>query len=165
MAEKKFAGLNGPVESAEVCADYEAAQVFDRLKVGKLGVYYREGFKTRFLRYAEMERAFLRVQEVRGRMCCGRAFWAYFRMVFVCGGKEYDDVMSEDEQLMRDALAAVAAAGLIVAEGEGESGMPLVSRLPELYTAAGRLLKVKISEESLLKNNSNRVYMPANGEL
>ena len=117
MAEKKFAGLNGPVESAEISADFEAAQSFDRLQVGRLGVYYREGFKTRFLRYAEMERAFLRVQEVRGRMCCGQAFWAYFRMVFVCGGKEYDEVMSENEQLMRDALDAVAAAAPELAIG------------------------------------------------
>jgi hypothetical protein len=110
MAEKKFAGLSGPVESDEVRADHEAAQDFKCLKVGKLGVYYREGLKTRFFAYEELERAFLRVQEVRGRMCCGQAFFAYFRMVLVAGGKEYDYAMSEDEQLMRDALSAIAAA-------------------------------------------------------
>ena len=110
MADKTFAGLDGPVSGPSYDADFETAQKFDRLRVGKLGVYYRDGFKTRFLRYAEMERAFLRVQEVRGRMCCGQAFWAYFRMVFVCGGKEYDNVLSEDEALMDEALAAVAAA-------------------------------------------------------
>ena len=107
MAENKFAGLSGPVESDAVCADFDAAQKFDKLRVGRLGVYYKEGFKTRYLAYEGMERAFIRVQEVRGRMCCGQAFWAYFRMVFVCGGKEYDEVLSENEQLMRDALAAV----------------------------------------------------------
>lgn len=110
MAEKRFAGLSGPVESEEVRADYEAAQNFDCLKVGRLGVYYKEGFKTRFFAYEELERAFLRVQEVRGRMCCGQAYFAYFRMVLVSGGREYDYAMSENEQLMRDALAAVAAA-------------------------------------------------------
>ena len=109
MAEKKFAGLKGPVENAAVSADYEAAQSFEALRVGKLGVYYREGFKTRFFAYEELERAFLRVQEVRGRMCCGQAFFAYFRMVLVAGGQEYDYAMSEKEQLMRDALAAIAA--------------------------------------------------------
>ena len=110
MAEKKFAGLNGPVEDAAVGADYESAQNFEALRVGRLGVYYREGFKTRFFAYEELERAFLRVQEVRGRMCCGQAFFAYFRMVLVAGGREYDYVMSENEQLMRDALAAIAKA-------------------------------------------------------
>ena len=109
MAEKKFAGRKGPVENTAVTADYESAQNFEALRVGKLGVYYREGFKTRFFAFEELERAFLRVQEVRGRMCCGQAFFAYFRMVLVAGGKEYDYAMSEKEQLMRDALAAIAA--------------------------------------------------------
>ncbi len=110
MAEKKFAGLRGPVEDAAVSADFEASQNFEALRVGKLGVYYREGFKTRFFAYSELERAFLRVQEVRGRMCCAQAFFAYFRMVLVAGGKEYDYVMSENEKLMDDALAAIASA-------------------------------------------------------
>ena len=110
MAEKKFAGLKGPVESEAVCADYEAAEKYDCLKVGRLGVYYREGFKTRYFGYDELDRAFLRAQEVRGRMCCGQAFFAYFRMVLVAGGREYDYAMSENEQLMRGALAAIHAA-------------------------------------------------------
>ena len=110
MAEKKFAGLKGPVESVEVCADYESAENFQALRVGRLGVYYREGFKTRFFGYEELDRAFLRAQEVRGRMCCGQAFFAYFRMVLVADGKEYDYAMSENEQLMRNALAAIHAA-------------------------------------------------------
>ena len=110
MAEKKFAGLNGPVENAAVSADFESSQNFEALRVGKLGVYYREGFKTRFFAYEELERAFLRVQEVRGRMCCGQAFFAYFRMVLVAGGREYGYAMSEKEQLMRNALDAIHAA-------------------------------------------------------
>lgn len=110
MAEKKFAGLNGPVEDAAVSADYEAAQDFKALRVGKRGVYYREGFKIRFFAYEELERAFLRVQEVRGRMCCAQAFFAYFRMVLVAGGKEYDYAMSENEKLMDEALDAIHAA-------------------------------------------------------
>ena len=109
MAERKFSGVNGPVESDRVSADFDSAQVFGKLKVGKLGVYYRDGFKTRFFAYDLLERAFNRVQEVRGRMCCGQAYWAYFRLVLVSGGKEYSDVMSEDEKLMDDALACIAA--------------------------------------------------------
>lgn len=109
MAEKKFAGVNGPVESDRVSADFESAQVFGKLKVGKLGIYYRDGFKIRFFAYDLLERAFIRVQEVRGRMCCGQAYWAYFRLVLVANGKEYSDVMSEDEKLMDDALACIAA--------------------------------------------------------
>ena len=107
MADKKFAGLNGPVDDAAVAADYEAAELFDKLRVGRLGVYYRDGFKTRFIAYGEMERAFIRVQEVNGRMCCGTAVFHYFRMVFLCGGREYADVLSEKEPLMDAALERI----------------------------------------------------------
>lgn len=109
MAEKKFAGINGAVVSPEVSADYEAAAVFDKVKVGKLGVYFRDGFKTRFMDYSLLERVFIRIQEVNGRMCCGNTVFAYYRLVFVVNGKEIADTISEDEKAMDDALALIKA--------------------------------------------------------
>lgn len=112
MAEKKFAGVNGAVETAETGADFESAKVFDKLRVGELGVYFRDGLKTRYIPYDYIDRAFIRVQETRGRMCCGQANWYYYRIVFVHGGKEFADYMSEKEKDMDDALAAIAAHGV-----------------------------------------------------
>ena len=109
MAEKKFAGINGAVVSPEVSADYEAAAVFDKVKVGKLGVYFRDGFKTRFMDYTLLERVFIRIQEVNGCMCCGNTVFAYFRLVFVVNGKEIADTISEDEKAMDEALALIKA--------------------------------------------------------
>ena len=109
MAEKKFAGINGAVASPEVSADYEAAAEFDKVKVGKLGVYFRDGFKTRFMDYTLLERVFIRIQEVNGRMCCGNTVFAYYRLVFVVDGKEIADTISEDEKAMDDALALIKA--------------------------------------------------------
>ena len=107
MAEKKFATPDGAVQGAELTADYESAQKFDAVRVGKLGVYYRSGLKTVFLAYPTLERAFIRIQEVNGRMCCGSTTFAYYRLVFIRGGKEYAEVMSESEQAMDAALAAI----------------------------------------------------------
>ena len=56
MAEKKFAGINGTVIDALVEADFEQAPQFDKVKVGKLGVYFKDGFKTRYLEYGLIER-------------------------------------------------------------------------------------------------------------
>ena len=109
MAEKKFAGVNGTVSSPELAADYEAAEKFDKLRVGRLGVYFRDGLRTRFLAYGDFERAFIRIQEVNGRMCCGNAVFHYFRMVFVREGKEFLDVISEDEAAMDRALDRIRA--------------------------------------------------------
>lgn len=112
MAEKKFAGVNGTVDTPEVNADFENARVFEKLRVGELGVYFREGLRMRFIPFDYIDRTFIRVQETRGRMCCGQANWYYYRVVFVHDGKEFADYMSEKEKEMDDALAAIGAHGV-----------------------------------------------------
>ena len=107
MAEKKFAGLNGAVDAPEVADDYENAARFDKLRVGRLGVYFRDGFRVRFLDYPALERVFIRVQQVNGRLCCGTATFEYSRLVFVSGGKEIADYMSEKGEEMDAALACI----------------------------------------------------------
>lgn len=107
MAEKKFYTHEGVVQSAELSADYAAAEKFDSARVGKLGVYYRDGLRTRYIAFDAVERAFIRIQEVTGRMCCGSVSFAYYRLVLVCGGVEYTDIMSESEKAMDAALAKI----------------------------------------------------------
>lgn len=109
MAEKKFAGVDGIISSPELSADYEKAGVFDKVRVGDLGVYFRDGLKVRHIPYSYLDRVFIRIQEVRGKMCCGQTIFAYYRLVFVKNGKEYADVMSESEKAMDDALALIAS--------------------------------------------------------
>ena len=64
-----------------------------------------------------MERVFLRIQEVNGKLCCGSTTYAYFRLVFVVDGREYVDYMSEIEPALRDALEAIRTAAPQVAIG------------------------------------------------
>ena len=108
MSEKRFVSPSGAVNDAAVSADFDSAKQFDKAFVGALGVYYRDGFKIRFVPYSALERAFIRIQEVNGRFCCGKAVFAYFRLVLVVGGKEWGDIMSEDEKAMDEALAEIA---------------------------------------------------------
>lgn len=108
MADKKFAGIGGAVSSPELSADHESAQVFDKVRVGRLGVYYRDGLRTRYIPYDYPDRVFIRVQEVNGKLCCGTATFAYYRLVFVKDGKEFADVISENEKAMDEALALIA---------------------------------------------------------
>ena len=68
-------------------------------------------------RRSGLERAFIRIQEVNGRFCCGKAVFAYYRLVLVVDGKEWGDIMSEDEKAMDDALAAIAARSSATAIG------------------------------------------------
>lgn len=107
MAEKKFHGIDGSLESAALSADYEGAQRFDKLRVGKLGVYFKEGLKNRFIPYEYIHRAFIRIHEVNGKLCCGTSVFQYFRLVFVHDGKEFADLISEQESTMDKALELI----------------------------------------------------------
>lgn len=120
MANKNFAGIRGPVGTVEVNADYESAPSFDKVRVGKLGVYYRDGFKIRFMDYSLLERVFIRIQEVNGRMCCGNTIFAYYRLVFVSEGREIGDAISENEQAMDQALALIKELAPSLAIGVAE---------------------------------------------
>ena len=58
MSEKKFHSPAGAVTDGAVQADFESAARFDKAFVGALGVYYRDGFKTKYVPYPLLERAF-----------------------------------------------------------------------------------------------------------
>ena len=107
MAEKKFIGPVEGLDPAALANDYEQAPRYDKLRVGRHAVYYRDGFRVKAIPYRRMERAFIRVQQVRGRMCCGEAAFFYFRMVFLVDGKEICDNMSENEKAMDEALEQI----------------------------------------------------------
>ena len=108
MASKKFTSPSGVVTSPELSADYEQAQLFENIRVGDLGVYYLDGFKTRYIPYDCAERVFIRLQEVRGKLCCGMTTFLYSRLVFVSGGKEILCLPTENEKAMDEALALIA---------------------------------------------------------
>ena len=99
----KFSTPEGRQETPELTADYESAERFEKTRVGTLGVYFPSGFGTKFIPYSYLDRAFIRVHEVDGKLCCGN-------LVFVHDGKEFADVISENEKLTDAALAAIAKA-------------------------------------------------------
>jgi len=117
MANKKFRGVNGAVEISGLTEDFENAKRFDTVWVGELGVYYKSGFKTMFIAYSELDRVFIRVQEVNGKLCCGKASFFYYRLVFVVNGKEYSEGMTENEELFDEALALIGEKAPAVALG------------------------------------------------
>ena len=117
MTAKKFRCLAGDFDSAAAAADFAAADRFDNIWIGRLGVYYKSGFKTVFAPYSAVERAFLRIQEVNGKLCCGNTTFAYYHLIFIVNGKECGDILSESEKTMKDALAAIAEAAPELAIG------------------------------------------------
>ena len=104
----KFSTTRGKLESAELSDDYEKAEVFEKTHIGSLGVFYSSGFSIKFISFEELDQAFIRIHEVDGKLCCGKATFYYYRLVLVVNGKEITDIMSENEDILDQALAAIA---------------------------------------------------------
>ena len=74
------------------------------VKIGKLrldgeAVHFRSGLKNVTLPYGELERAFLRVREATGKMCCGTACFANCYLVLVSAGRELAEMRMEKEDI------------------------------------------------------------------
>jgi hypothetical protein len=104
---RSFSGIRGRVSDPAVAQEYESAERFDKVRVGETGVFFPYGFSIKYLPYRSLERVFIRIHEVNGKLCCGKAVFQYFRLVFMRGGKEFIDVISENEAAMDAALAAI----------------------------------------------------------
>ncbi len=108
MSPSKFRSVTGVTEtSPEYVSDYEQASTFDHVRVGKLGIYYREGFHLHLIPYSYPERVFIRVQEVKARVgCCSNSLF-YCKLVFCKDGKEFASILSEKEAEMDKALSEI----------------------------------------------------------
>ena len=104
---RTFSGISGRVTDPSVAQEYESAERFDKVRVGETGVFFPHGLSVKYLPYKALERVFIRIHEVDGKLCCGKAVFQYFRLVFMRGGKEFIDIISEDEAAMDAALAAI----------------------------------------------------------
>ena len=113
----RFSGIHGRITDPAVAEEYEAAERFDKVRIGNTGVFFPYNLSIKYIPYKYIDRVFIRINEVNGRMCCGKAVFQYFRLVFVRDGKEFIDVISEDEKAMDDALAAIAEKAPDVAIG------------------------------------------------
>ena len=69
MAARVFAGIRGRVDLPEVSRDFEESTKLDKVRIGRLGVFFRDGFKIRFMEYSLFERVFIRVQQVNLKTC------------------------------------------------------------------------------------------------
>ena len=79
--------------------DNENEVKIGKLTFGKNALYFRSGLKNVTLPYGELERAFLRVREATGKMCCGTACFADCYLVLVSAGKELAEIRMEKEDV------------------------------------------------------------------
>lgn len=87
----KFKGVDGKTIIDEAYAeDYNASAPIGRVRLGKLGVYYRDLGKKYFVPYDYIDRAFLRISECQPD---DSPAYYYFRVIFVHEEKEFANLI------------------------------------------------------------------------
>lgn len=102
MAAKILHAVTGEPAGAR----FDSAERHGRCLIGPGGVAFPQRLSKRFLTWGELSRAFLRVQEVNAKMCCGRAsFDMPYLILRTKDGTEFSASFSE----RRDADRALDA--------------------------------------------------------
>lgn len=108
MAKNKFYIKGKAVTNDILAADFAAAPAFDRVRVGKLGVFCTSAFRTEFFSYSDIGRAFLRIYEGTAQLCCGALGYNYTSLVLLgTSGEVLREQFTENEAAMRQALAVI----------------------------------------------------------
>ncbi len=89
--------------------DIQNARTYGKVRMGHWGIYFPRLFGTSCLPYSGVSRAWLRQEEVRANLCCGRANFDQFILVILAtDGRQYEaSVISKDAG--KDALARLSA--------------------------------------------------------
>ena len=70
----------------ELERDYSRAENLDGVQLGERCLYFRKFSGVTYLPYERIDRAWLRQEEVKARMCCGTANFDQFYLVVSYGG-------------------------------------------------------------------------------
>lgn len=84
--------------------DYAGSKKFGKVCPGSLGIYYSKGFRTMFVAYEDITKAFIRIREVQGD---DFGPYQYFTFIIDSNGRELTDINYSDERQADALIAAI----------------------------------------------------------
>ena len=78
-----------------------------RIRLRDNEIEYKKGFKWYTLPYGEIRQAYLRVEEVNGRLCCGVASFDMFFLVLKTGGGELLKIEATSKDIVKQMLEEI----------------------------------------------------------
>lgn len=100
----KFKAMGSQKISEEVLKqDYQTAIKQENVKLGEACFYINHTFTAEYAVYGEIERAFRRIEDVRGKLCCGVTNYEIHHLILEIGSREAD-VMFENKDTAKAAL-------------------------------------------------------------
>lgn len=84
----KFKPITTTLESQILEQDFEQADKFQKIAVGKQCIYYSGILQTKYLPLTEIVWAYMRQEDCEGKMCCGRMGFSSFFLMVTTGDKK-----------------------------------------------------------------------------
>lgn len=75
-----------------------------RIKLQEQEIEYKKGFKWYTLPYADIVQAYLRVEEVNGKLCCGVASFDMFFLMMKTREEELIKVEATSKEIVKEML-------------------------------------------------------------
>jgi len=88
--------------------DYSCAAKQEKLRIGSKCLYISHTLYTEYVPYQAITRAYRRIENVKGKLCCGIATYEIHHLVLETGGKE-QTVLLEGREAAQAALDSIAA--------------------------------------------------------
>ena len=88
--------------------DYKEAQPVDTVHLGKICLYYPSMLKVRYLPYEKIQWAYLRAEENRMSMCCGKTFVDIWYLLLYAEGKQVAKIEFQGKETAKKAQTYLA---------------------------------------------------------
>jgi len=99
---------HSPADEAALQSEYTAARNLGKVRLGEAHLFFSKFSGTSYLSYSQIRHAWIRIEEVNARLCCGRAnFDQIFLMVEDNEGSIRRADMKSREQA-QNALTAIS---------------------------------------------------------
>jgi len=96
-----------PMDPALLKQDFQEADIIDIIRIGQHCLYYPGILKQRYLPYDQIQWAYLRAEENRMSMCCGRVLVDIWYLLLYAGGKQVAKIEFQKKETAKEALAAL----------------------------------------------------------
>ena len=96
------------LDPAVLKQDLQNARPIDTISLGQTCLYYPALLKLRYLPYSKIQWAYLRAEENRMSMCCGKTFVDIWYLLLYAEGKQIAKIEFQKKETAKAALAALA---------------------------------------------------------
>lgn len=90
--------------------DYQEARQVDTVRLGARCLYYPGMLKQRYIPYDEIQWAYLRAEENRMSMCCGKTFVDIWYLLLYAHGKQVAKIELQKKETAKEVLALLSEA-------------------------------------------------------